>query len=58
MNSGSYTLGRSSVLTGLARSLRDAGLVLMPVDAAAEIPSHGDGVGYLEVSCSRRRRVV
>ena len=39
-------------LESLARSLRDAGAVLLPADPAAQIPFSGDGLGYLELLLS------
>ena len=43
------TTAARNELAGLARSVRDAGAVLLPADPNAPIPSHGDGLGYLEM---------
>ncbi len=50
--SGTRVNPRMHELESLARSLRDAGAVLLPADPAAQIPFSGDGLGYLELLLS------
>ncbi|MEY2795765.1 MAG: Cyclic di-GMP phosphodiesterase response regulator RpfG [Planctomycetota bacterium] len=49
MSIDSYTSNCEVGLSGLARSLRDAGLVLMPADPAVNVPAFEEGFGYLEL---------